>query len=394
MQRPVTTVNAGFEEYRKVILSCYQHLRSITNKFDFFAGLFDNVIGQLETYQFQKPLVVLFVTDYAANDDGSLNNSIRLSYKNFQNIILSNPKIDFIVCSTMVNLESQFLSLPNLYLINTGLEMDWINTQQYQSVSPVLEKNLSSEKIWLGISGTCNDSRIHRPISGALLLGLDAERTGVLRFSGEHFKIHDSWDTYTWYHEYNQRPEIKYLSPLSEVLNEGMQKAKSWNEHTGSTEVYNTLGLNQHCQNFLSNLTPYYKETFVEVINETIFFQQAGLLTEKTFHSIIGCSFPIILSVHGSVNHLRKLGYDVFDDVVDHSYDNESEPLLRLSKAILDNQRLLFDREYVINTWRNSRQRFKYNFQHWQEHTKQLPTNILNVFKKTIKDILTDNKHT
>lgn len=386
-------VNIGYEEYRNVIKPCYQCLESVTNKFDFFTGLFDAVVSQLEIYQFQNPLVVLFVTDFAANDDGGLNNSIRPPYKNFQNVILTNPNIDFVVCSTMINLESQFLNLPNLYLINTGLEMDWANTQQYQLVSPVLEKDLSSEKVWLSINGACDDSRIHRPITSALLLGLDAERTGVLRFSGKHFKIHDSWDSYTWYHNYNQRTEINHLLPLSEVFNKGMQKAKSWSRYTNSTEIYNFVGQNQNCQNFLSNLIPYYKETFVEIINETIFFQQAGLLTEKTFHSIIGCSFPIVLSVCGSVNHLRKLGYDVFDDVVDHSYDNEPEPFLRLSKAILDNQQLLFDREYVINTWRKSRNRFEYNFDHWHKHTKQLPNNIVNLFNKTIKNILLNGRH-
>lgn len=386
-------VNTGFEDYRNVINPCYQYLESVTNKFEFFTGVFDEVIDQLENYQFQTPLVVLFVTDHADNDDGSLNNSIRFLYRNFQNIIFRNPKIDFVVCSTMVNLESQFLNLPNLYLISTGLEMDWINTQQYRSLSPVLEKNLSSEKVWLSVNGNCDDSRIHRPITSALLLGLDAEKTGVLRFSGEHFKIHDSWDTYTWYHNYNQRTEIKHLSPLSEVFNKGMQKAKSWVEYTNSAEIYNIIGQNQNCQNFSSNLIPYYKETFVEIINETIFFQQAGLLTEKTFHSIIGCSFPIILSVCGSVNHLRKLGYDMFDDVVDHSYDSEPEPLLRLSKAILDNQRLLFDREYVINAWYNSRGRFEYNFQHWKENTKKMPNNIVNLFTKTITEILSNGRH-
>ena len=58
------------------------------------------------------------------------------------------------------------------------------------------------------------------------------------------------------------------------------------------------------------------------------------MLTEKTAHCFYGCNFPIILSGAGAVAHLRQLGLDVFDDIVDHSYDLEPDPVHRIELVI------------------------------------------------------------
>jgi hypothetical protein len=44
-------------------------------------------------------------------------------------------------------------------------------------------------------------------------------------------------------------------------------------------------------------------------------------LTEKTFKAFAYRQIPIWFSVPNTVNEVRKLGFDVFDDIIDHSYD-------------------------------------------------------------------------
>jgi hypothetical protein len=85
------------------------------------------------------------------------------------------------------------------------------------------------------------------------------------------------------------------------------------------------------------------------------------MLTEKTAHSFYGCNFPIILSGAGAVAHLRGLGLDMFDDVVDHSYDQIHNPFDRIVTAVDSNRRLLTDPDYAKQSWAQCRSRFERN---------------------------------
>ena len=44
-------------------------------------------------------------------------------------------------------------------------------------------------------------------------------------------------------------------------------------------------------------------------------------LTEKTWKAVMQRQIPIWFGVPGLVNHVRSLGFDVFDDILDHRYD-------------------------------------------------------------------------
>ena len=53
-------------------------------------------------------------------------------------------------------------------------------------------------------------------------------------------------------------------------------------------------------------------------------------LTEKTFKSILLGQFPIFVAPAKTVQCYRDLGFDAFDDVIDHRYDLEPDPEKRL----------------------------------------------------------------
>lgn len=52
--------------------------------------------------------------------------------------------------------------------------------------------------------------------------------------------------------------------------------------------------------------------------------------TEKTYKSLYAGQIPIFLAAQYSVRCWRDLGFDVFDDVIDHGYDNETDPKRRI----------------------------------------------------------------
>lgn len=87
--------------------------------------------------------------------------------------------------------------------------------------------------------------------------------------------------------------------------------------------------------------------------------------TEKTAKCFNSCQLPLFLTVKGYVSLLKSMGFDVFDDIIDHSYDNEENPdkriklvvkeLIRLKKIGLDKlkniegleERLYYNKNYM-----------------------------------------------
>jgi hypothetical protein len=53
--------------------------------------------------------------------------------------------------------------------------------------------------------------------------------------------------------------------------------------------------------------------------------------TEKTYKSIMFGQLPIFVAPYYTVQSYRELGFDPFDDIIDHSYDLEIDPVKRLS---------------------------------------------------------------
>lgn len=60
-------------------------------------------------------------------------------------------------------------------------------------------------------------------------------------------------------------------------------------------------------------------------------------VTEKTYKCFAWLQIPIWFAVPGLVNEVREQGFDVFDDIVDHSYDkvhNEKNRINRISNLV------------------------------------------------------------
>jgi hypothetical protein len=127
-----------------------------------------------------------------------------------------------------------------------------------------------------------------------------------------------------------------------------------------STHPYNGYPGCENDDNFIA-LDYIYGSTAVNIVTETQFFQQTGIVTEKTFHALMAEQVPIIIGHKGIVEHCRQMGFDMFDDLVDNSYDN-IDGALRIHAAIERNldlitgkidlapykQRLQRNREYVL----------------------------------------------
>jgi hypothetical protein len=116
-------------------------------------------------------------------------------------------------------------------------------------------------------------------------------------------------------------------------------------------------------------------------INDATEYWQKSVVSEKTIKAYILRQFPIWLAPYGAVQEQRDLGFDVFDDIIDHSYDTEYRPYHRLELIAKEVERVY--NKYSIEDMRNllteKWDRLERNVEHYKQMT---PNTYLNKFLK------------
>lgn len=75
-------------------------------------------------------------------------------------------------------------------------------------------------------------------------------------------------------------------------------------------------------------------------------------ITEKTFKSMYLCQLPVWVAPMSTVACYRDLGFDAFDDMINHAYDLQPDPLIRLQAILYEIARLT---KISIPIWRRYR---------------------------------------
>lgn len=125
--------------------------------------------------------------------------------------------------------------------------------------------------------------------------------------------------------------------------------------------------------------TPLAKQSYIEVVAESS-HNNLPFKTEKCVKPFYNLQFPIIFGHKGIIKDLRDEGFDMFDDIIDHSYDNivvESTTSLTRNDVILKsnmitNELLKLSKLDIHSIYLKNKDRFLHN----QE----------NLYKKTITE--------
>lgn len=265
---------------------------------------------------------------------------------------------NFIVFTSLENLES-YIRYPNVTIIPWGGD---ITNQmiEYRSLHTIVDKNINSDKIFLNIN---RNKRNNRLLTISLILGLDLEDHGLMSCMFQKELGCNFLDNFKFVPSYYKDRFSLYEKGYNKILNYQFNINDDY-------KIYNDD--NDNFTNFNKKLKTYYQNTFVEIISETSFFESAFLITEKTQNSIYGGNFPIWISSKGVVSFLRTIGLDVFDDIIDHSYDLIDNPFDRANAAIKNNTRMLTDIDYVKHLWITNRPRFEKNVKFLNNNFYQL----------------------
>ena len=140
-------------------------------------------------------------------------------------------------------------------------------------------------------------------------------------------------------------PPRQWLLGQENLLDRGLQYG-----HVTNSENY---------QQFLQQNV--FEPSLVSLITEPAFRERETIVTEKTIMALLGGTLPIWVGGWRIAGYMQSLGFDVFNDVIDHSYQDLADPWDRCYHAVARNLILLQDPDQAQTFFQNNQHRFQHN---------------------------------
>jgi hypothetical protein len=152
--------------------------------------------------------------------------------------------------------------------------------------------------------------------------------------------------------------DMKLLMPEIEYFNAYGVKKSSYESHFPWLDEM-TIDSPSWWETFNSQQ---YENTYFNVTVETQYFGEDLHITEKSFKPFLHLQFPMILASRHHIKHMREYyGYDFFDDVINHDYDNIKSDRDRIFKFIEELKRIQSNKQFFIEFYKNNKARFLRN---------------------------------
>jgi hypothetical protein len=161
--------------------------------------------------------------------------------------------------------------------------------------------------------------------------------------------------------------DFKYYENEIQVLNNLKLKISDYEKTELSFNERNEITvLNPKYKNVLlpPEIPENYINSYVNLVTETKFLDNENVIqiSEKSFKPFFYYQFPMILATHHHIKAMKeKYDLDFFDDVIDHSYDNEPNQKKRFNLFVNEVKRLHDNKENLIDFYRNNQLRFETN---------------------------------
>ena len=113
-------------------------------------------------------------------------------------------------------------------------------------------------------------------------------------------------------------------------------------------------------------------DSYINIVTESHFTEDDIHISEKSFKPFYFNQFPIIVSSYGTVKKMKELyGYDFFDDIINHNYDDEIDAKKRFNLICHEIMRLSKMKPQIENFYAQNRLRFEKN--------KQITLDLINI---------------
>jgi hypothetical protein len=143
--------------------------------------------------------------------------------------------------------------------------------------------------------------------------------------------------------------EIDYLNNI-DIKKSNFETEKDWFDD-----------IEDHAQvqwkNIYENRT--FESSYVNIVTESCYDKPEIHITEKSMKPFYFYQLPIFVSSYNHVKMLKdRFGFDLFDDIINHDYDNEPDDKKRFILVFNEIMRLLKNKNEIIEFYKNNEQRF------------------------------------
>ena len=157
--------------------------------------------------------------------------------------------------------------------------------------------------------------------------------------------------------KYNE--EIEFFTSIDVKKSEYELQEKWFNPN--STEI-NVEGLPHWMRIPEKSVT--FENSYVNIVTESSFIDSESVvhITEKSFRPFYFYQLPIFVSSHNHVKYLKEIyGFDMFEDVINHSYDDVVDNRNRLFEIMKEIKRLNENKEKIKEFYKKNYDRFEKN---------------------------------
>jgi len=142
--------------------------------------------------------------------------------------------------------------------------------------------------------------------------------------------------------------EIEYFRDI-DIKKSKFEEDKDWFNQTND-------GRHIEWKNVYQILT--YEKTYINIVTESCYEKKEIHITEKSVKPFYFYQLPIFLSSYNHVKYLKtRFGFDMFDDLINHEYDNEPDNKKRFKMFVQEIERLHSNKENVINFYKQNTDR-------------------------------------
>lgn len=153
--------------------------------------------------------------------------------------------------------------------------------------------------------------------------------------------------------------EIKYFSAI-EIKKSDYESNEKWFQP--NTHEIDNEGLPYWMR--IPEKEETFENSYVNIVTESTFTDSELVvhITEKSFRPFYFYQFPIFVASHHHVKHLKEIyGFDMFEDIINHSYDDLVNHRDRFFEIIKEIKRLNEDKERIKEFYKNNYDRFEKN---------------------------------
>jgi hypothetical protein len=260
------------------------------------------------------------------------------------------------------NSNRKFILIPNFYNLDNWVESsnlfsvnNTINTKFRVKYKRCDHKTFTHKK-WVCLN---NRSEPHRTALISYLLLNDLDKSGNITCSDKILSNCDMGDIL----KYFRFKDSNILKSFIRLKNDDFDRyiSKPFPKETFVNTLTDEV-IDDCIDNYQENLFPIYQHTALEIISCSIFSEPTPLLGEKEIQSVYAKNFPIFIGSKGIAKVFKNIwGMDIFEDIVNHDYDEIDDPTERLTAAIDLNLHLLDGSSPIDELWRANQHRFNAN---------------------------------